>query len=351
MDKHPSRRQFRFFRALRARAAFIIVGCLGLTLPAVAQYKLNGYLSAQYQNGEGNSDSPDGAYGQVRAGLMFSGTAATIFNYGLEVRFKSENQLEIEEAWAGVGNASSFRLRLGLYLVPFGKYNTANRPHQNPFIQTPLLQEHLYPESWRDIGLLTEGKWGGLGYSFYLGNGLGEGQDLQEGQQFEDNNGEPCAGGRAFFTLGQDFEVGGSYYRGKYDDLGERDLELWGIDASWESQSFLITYEYGKADIHNPAEYSRGLTEGHFVLASLTLSQLTPFVSYQALKYIDPYHGVDYLNPMLAAGIAKDVNRWAVGLVFSPAPSFLLKAEYDFNGETVIEIDNDIFLAQVAVLF
>jgi hypothetical protein len=351
MDQHPPRRQLRFFRALKARSALVAAVGLGLALPAAAEYKLNGYLSGQYQNGQIASDSPDGSFGWVRAGLLFSGTAASIFTYGLEARFKSENQLEIEEAWAGVGNASSFQLRLGLYLVPFGKYNTANRPFQNPFVQTPLLQANLYPESWRDVGLLAEGKWSGLGYSVYLGNGLGEGQDLRDGQQFEDNNGQPAAGGRAYFTLSQGFEIGGSYYKGSYDDQGQRDLELWGADATWKSQGFLITYEYGRANIDNPEGYGSGLAEGHFVLASLTLGELTPFASYQTLKYIDPYHGEDYQDPLLAAGINADINRWAVGLAYSPAPNFQFKAEYDFNGETGVEIDNDIFLAQVAVLF
>jgi hypothetical protein len=327
------------------------VGCLGLILPAVAQYKLNGYLSAQYENGQEESDFPDGTFGRARAGLLFAGMAETIFTYGLEVRLKSESRLEIEEAWVGIGSSSSFQLRLGLYLVPFGKYNTANRPHQNPFIQTPLLQAHLYPESWRDVGLLAEGKWGSMGYSVYLGNGLREGQDLQDGQQFEDNNGEPGAGGRVSFLLGQNFEVGGSYYRGDYDDQGQRGLELRGADISWKSQAFLLTYEYGKAYLDNPESYDRGTAEGHFVLASLTLGEFTPLVSYQTLKYIDPYHGEDYLDPSLVVGVAKDISRWAVGLVFSPAPNFLFKVEYDFNREATVKLDNDVFLAQVSLLF
>ena len=351
MDQHPPRRQLRFFRALRARSAFIVAGFLGLTLPAVAQYKLNGYLSAQYENGQRGSDSPAGTFGRVRAGLLFAGVVESIFTYGLEARFKSESRLEIEEAWVGIRTSPSFQLRLGLYLVPFGKYNTANRPHQNPFIQAPLLQANLYPESWRDVGLLAEGKWGGLGYSVYLGNGLGEGQDLQDGQQFGDNNGEPGAGGRAFFTLSQDFEVGGSYYRGSYDDQGQRGLQLWGGDLSWKSQAFLLTYEYGKAYISNPTGFIRGTAEGHFVLASLTLSEFMPLVSYQTLRYIDPYHGEDYLDPLLAVGISKDISRWAVGLVFSPVPNFLFKVEYDFNREGGVKLDNNVFLAQASVLF
>src|SRR4030043_992226 len=243
MDQHPPRRQLRFFRALRARSAFIVAGFLGLTLPAAAQYKLNGYLSAQYENGQRGSDSPDGTFGRVRAGLLFAGVVENIFTYGLEARFKSESRLEIEEAWGGIGTSPSFQLRLGRHLGPVRKDNTANRPHQNPFNQAPLLQANLYPESWRDVGLLAEGKWEGLGYSVYLGNGLGEGQDLPDGKQLGDNNGEPGAGGRAFFALSQNLEVGGSYYRGSYDDQGQRDLQLWGGDLSWKSQAFLLTYE------------------------------------------------------------------------------------------------------------
>jgi hypothetical protein len=327
------------------------LGCLILFLPATAQYNLNGYLSAGYENGQKESDSPEGTFGWVQAGLLFTGTAATIFTYDLEVRFKSESRLEIEEAWVGFAPSTAFELKLGFYLVPFGKYNTANRPHQNPFVQMPLPQAHLYPESWRDVGILAEGKWGALGYSVYLGNGLREGRDLQEGQQFKDNNGDLAAGGRASFLLSQNFEVGVSYYRGRYDDAGQRNLDLRGADVSWKSEAFLLTYEYGKAYLDNPETYDRGTAEGHFVLASLTLGEFSPLVSFQTLEYDDPYHGEDPLDPSLVVGIAKEVSRWAVGLVFSPAPNFMLKVEYDFNREAAVKLDNDAFLAQVSLLF
>ena len=351
MDQHLPRRQFRFFRALKARSAFIILGCLLFFLPAVAQDKLNGYLSAEYENGQKESDSPEGTFGRVRAGLLFAGMAANIFTYNLEVRFRSESRLEIEEAWVGFAPSSSFELKLGFYLVPFGKYNTANRPHQNPFIQAPLPQAYLYPESWRDVGVLADGKWGSVGYSVYLGNGLREGRDLQDGQQFKDNNGHLAAGGRVSFLLSQSFEVGASYYRGHYDDAGQRKLELRGADITWKSEAFLLTYEYGKAYLGNPEGFDRGTAQGHFVLASLTLGEFSPLVSFQTLVYDDPYHGEDPLNPLLVAGIAKDISRWAVGLVFSPASNFMFKVEYDFNREAAVKLDNDIFLAQVSLLF
>jgi hypothetical protein len=327
------------------------LGSLLLILPAAAQYKLTGYLSAEYEKGQRESDLPDGTFGRVRAGLLFSGLAGDVFTYGLELRFKSESRLEIEEAWVGIAPSPSFELKLGCYLVPFGKYNIANRPHQNPFINVPLPQASLYPASWRDVGLLAGGKWGGLGYSVYLGNGLREGQDLGEGQQFADNNGDLAAGGRLSLMLSQGFEAGASYYRGRYDDAGQRDLELRGADVSWTSQALLLTYEYGKAYLDNPEGFDRGTAEGHFVLAALVLGEFTPLVSFQTLVYDDPYHGEEPSEPVAIAGIAKDISRWAVGLVFSPVPNFMFKVEYDFNREAAVKLDNDTFLAQVSLLF
>jgi len=321
--------------------------------PAFSQYKLNGFLSARYENGKAESDFPDGTFGWVRAGLLFTGRAANIFNYDFEIQFKSEDRVEIEEAWVGVNPSETFQLKLGYYLVPFGRYNTANRPYQNPFIQAPLPQADLYPESWRDIGVLAEGRWGSFGYAAYLGNGLREGRDLQDGRQYyKDNNGNKAVGGRISLGLGEGVEVGGSYYRGKYDAAAERELKLYGADASWSSRGFLLLYEYGKADIDNPAGFGGGTAEGHFSLASLNVSDFTALASYQTLEYDDPYHGWDPLDPIpITVGIAKDIRRWAVGVVYSPEPNFMLKVEYDFNREKPVELDNDVFLVQVSLLF
>ena len=347
MDKHPSRRQLRFLRSLIRRPAGVVLGCLVILGTAAAQSNFGGYFSAGYENEKKESESPDGTFGRVQAGLLFAGKASDILTYDLEVRFRTESRLDIEEAWVGFAPSSSFVLKLGFYLVPFGKYNTANRPSENPFIQTPLPQANLYPQSWRDIGVMAEGRWGSLGYSVYLGNGLGEGKDLGDGQQFKDNNGDPAAGGRISVLLSQSLELGVSYYRGRYDDEGRRNLELRGADVGWKSNSFLLTYEYAKAYLDNPEGFGRGTAYGHFVLASLTLGQFSPLVSFQTLVYKDPYHGED----TVPAGIDKDIRRWAVGLVYSPVANFMVKVEYDFNQEAAVKIDNDMIQAKVAFRF
>jgi hypothetical protein len=331
---------------------WVVLGGLLSCPPAFSQYQLSGWLSARYEKGKTDSDFPQGTFGWLKAGLFFSGRTANIFNYSLEIQFKSEDRVEIEEAWVGVGSSESFQLKLGCYLMPFGKYNTANRPFQTPFIQTPLPQAYLYPESWRDIGVLAEGRWSSFGYSLYLGNGLGEGRNLQEGQQFKDNNGNKSAGGRISLKLGEGFEVGGSYYRGKYDEASERELKLYSGDLSWGSQGFLLSYEYDRAEIENPTGYAQGTAEGHFGMASLKVSDFTVLASYQTLNYVDPYHEWEPLDLLPGSGgIAKDLQRWAIGLSYSPAPNFAFTVEYDFNREKEVELDNDTFLARVSILF
>ena len=328
-------------------ATAVVLGCLAVFGSAVAQSDFHGYFSAGYENGKQEAASPEGTFGGVQAGLLFRGSASARLTYSLEIRFRSESRLDIEEAWVGFAPSSALVLKLGFYLVPFGKYNTANRPQENAFIQTPLPQANLYPQSWRDIGVLAEGKWGSLSYSVYLGNGLREGRDLGDAQQFKDNNGDPAAGGRLSLLLSQGLEVGASYYRGRYDDEGRRSLELRGADIGWKSGSFLLAYEYEKADLDNPEGFERGSADGHFVLASLTLGKFSPLASYQTLVYKDPYHGED-AEP---AGIEREVSRWALGLVYSPAANFMVKVEYDFNKEAEVKLDNDMIQAQVTFLF
>ncbi len=339
---------------MRKRRILVGVGILSifLNVPSSAQFKTQGFLAFQFEKGESESDFPHGTFRGTQAGLQVTSQTKNIFLANLEIRLKSENQAGIEEAWVACQPSPSFGLKLGLYLVPFGKYNRSNRPYETPFIQPPLLIEALYPASWRDIGLLIEGKIGILNYFAYLGNGLAESPDLASSQQFKDNNSNKATGGRVSLFLSQSLEVGASYYRGKYDDANSRFLILQGGDVSWSNDFFLFTYEYGKALANNPGEYPQGETEGHWFLLSLTVGAFSPAVSYQKIKVNDPYHGPGF-SPGVSAGsgLSSDVSRWAFGVTSTPAPGLFIKLEYDLNRETGGQLKNDAIQAQVAFRF
>jgi len=321
--------------------------------PARAQLQVKGYLSFHYQDGESQSYSPYGDFGNARAGVFFLGLIERVFDYNLEVSFDSHDLVEMQEAWVGYKPSEAFHVKLGMYLVPFGVYNTASRPYQTPLIRTPLPQSALYPESWRDLGVLAEGKSKIFRYAVYLGNGLREAADLGSGQQFGDNNGNKARGTQLALELSRGFEVGVSYSRNRFDDAGERSLDLWGAHASWTSQGFRFLYEYDRAEIENPAGFEKGKAHGHLVLGSLSWGEFSPVVSYQQLDYDDAYHGADFSVPLAGAGagIVLAESRWTVGFVFTPVEAVMLKLEYEFNREKRAEINNDLFLAQVALHF
>jgi hypothetical protein len=337
---------------MRARSVLLILCAAFLALPVGAEVKLSSYLSAQYEKGGSESEFPGGTFGKARAGLLFTGTAEDIFDYALELRMKTEERLELEEAWVGLSPSSAFHLKLGVFLVPFGKYNTFNRPHQALFIQAPLTQAQIYPASWRDVGVTAEGSASFLRYALYIGNGLREGVDLGTAQQFKDNNKNKSSGGRAGILLSQAFELGLSYYRGKYDDADERDLEYRGLDLSWNTDALRLLYEYTEARIENPVDFGPGRAAGHFALLALRWGEFSPFGSYQTFEYKDEFHGPGFgLAGLPGSGISSEGSRWAIGMSYLVTSGLLFKVEYDFNREEGTALKNDCFLAQVALQF
>jgi hypothetical protein len=337
---------------MRAKSAFLVLCAAFLASPLRSEYQLSGYFSAQYEKGGSESVYPGGTFGKARAGLLLTGKSEDILVYALEFRMKTEERIELEEAWVGLSPSAAFHLKLGVYLVPFGKYNANNRPHQNFFIQPPLTQSQIYPESWRDIGVAVEGSTKALRYAVYVGNGLREDVDLGAAQQFKDNNTNKSVGGRVGILLSQSFEFGLSYNRGKYDEGGERNLEYRGADLSWQTDAFRLLYEYTEARIENPVDFVRGRAAGHFGLLALSLDSFLPFGSYQTFEYEDEFHGPGFgLAGLPGSGISSEGSRWAIGLTYVVSSGLLLKVEYDFNREKGPALKNDMFLAQVAFRF
>ena len=92
--------------------------------------QISGYASANYTKSQEEGNYFKGAFNRPLFGLIFSGDISTGFAYGAEFRVTDITDIELEEAWVGLTPSEAFRLRGGLYLVPFGIYNRDNRPHQ-----------------------------------------------------------------------------------------------------------------------------------------------------------------------------------------------------------------------------
>lgn len=326
-----------------------------LIFPAIftsVQGEINGYLSFEYVKGLGQADVTHGSFQNAQAGIIFSGEISARVDFVTEVRFREENRIELNQVLMAFKPSNSFNLNLGLYLVPFGKYNQSNRPHQTMLINAPLNVENMFPSSWRDVGILLEGRISSFFYSAFMGNGLSENENLKGSQQFKDNNLDKGKGGRVGFALSQGFEVAYSYYRGKYDEENNRNIVLQGMDLIWASEGFQILSEYSKGHLGNPEGLSAGKAEGYFVQVSFEIDRFRPVVCFQRIKYRDDFHGQGFIWPDdPGAGISEEKSRWALGFVYFASENFFLKFEYDFNREKDIEVKNNSFSAQLALSF
>jgi len=313
---------------------------------------LGGYLYFDFSQSQEDGLFSNGRAGGLGAGVFLAGALSGQFSYMLEARLMPENEVKIEQAWLGFSPSKSLRFTLGHFLVPFGRFNQANRPHERFLVQVPLVCERAYPASWRELGLQAWGKSGFLNIAAFIGNGLAESESASGGQQFGDNNADKAWGGRLGVQPDQSLELGFSYYKGKYDALGTRNLTMLGADAAWTTRDYQVLAEYIKADRANPDPWGQGITEGYFVQMAIKYSDFSPVVSYQKVKDNDPFHGPGWASPDQAgAGLALDQTRWALGLIYLPVPNVRLKAEYDFNRETGVALKDDLWSVQAAITF
>ena len=314
-----------------------------------AQVKINGYLSGEFDKGQEASAYPNGSFGNVQAGLIASGVFSQKFRFTLEARALTLEapetsggaRFEVEQAWVGFVPSQVFGIKAGLYLVPFGAWNQASRPYETVLVGTPLNLQYLYPESWRDLGLLVDGRLGFLSYAAYIGNGLKEANSLAEGQQFSDNNKDKAKGGRLAVNFSRDIQAGVSYYTGKYDNLDQRSLTLEGAHFSWVTSDWEVRAEATRGTIENPQPWTEGKCEGYSIWAIMNFSHVQPIGSFQKVKYEDPYHG---------GGIALDLSRWTAGVRITLGANLFLKGEYEWNLETP-KVKNNLIRVQAGASF
>jgi hypothetical protein len=307
-----------------------------------SQVKYGGYLSLEYIKGQIESAFPRGVIQYPLVGFLAAGQVGQKFGFAVEARTLSLSSFDLAQAWVGFLPARAFTVKAGLFVVTFGAWNRSSRPHETLLIRTPLNLEFLYPPMWRDLGVLVEGEVGVLSYAAYMGNGLAESETLGAGQQFRDNNSDKAKGGRVGLALGAAARAGVSYYTGKMDDQGMRDLTLEGADFAWVTGQWEVHGEYTKAVIENPQPFENGKSEGYAIWASMGFRSLQPIGSFQKVKYDDPYHG---------GGILRDQSRWTLGLRYVLSSSFFLKAEYDWNKEKEPILKNNQFQVQLGVSF
>ncbi len=350
MEKRDSRRRVRFLRALSP--GFAVLGAFLLAPPALpAAINTSGYLSFSFAKGQAESGWNQGSFLDAQGGFFAQGTITARLSYLLEVRLKSETRVEMEQALIDFSLGRGGSARLGLFLVPFGRYNESNRPQETALIRTPVNLAGLYPSSWRDIGLALQGRMGFLRYAAYLGNGLAEKDGAAAGQIFRDINKDKGMGGRAGFVIGEGFETGFSFYSGKYDSANELRMTLEGADLTWITTDYEVRGEYTQASWKNAGGAAKGKSKGYFILAVLNFRGLQPVFSYQWTDPGDAAAGIPLVLPTEGPEAPGERSRWTLGARYIFAPSFMIKIEYDINKEKGPALKNNLIQVQAALSF
>jgi hypothetical protein len=301
-------------------------------VPATAGFtlKTNGYFSFDAVQGPGSISKAAWSLQNIRGGLIFSGELTSGMTFTLEPTLVPGEALDLTQAWVGIAFSQAVAVKAGLFLVPFGRYNLNRRPYEIILITDPDPIGIVFPENWREIGVEGEAKFGSFNLAVFAGNGLAEAADFGSGQQFRDNNKNKAFGGRLGVVLGQSFEIGGSYYRGKADAANERAIQMLGADAIYLTESIRATGEYVKTTIANPVPFGRGKAEGWFGQVEIKWGQWTPAVSYRHYRVDDPFHGPGFAGvDVPGEGLSGGGTRWALGASYSLATNFCLKAEFD----------------------
>ncbi|MCX6566270.1 MAG: porin [Candidatus Aminicenantes bacterium] len=332
--------------------ALLLIAAYAAPGTAQTAVNVNGYFSFDAIRGPAGLPSTAWSVTNLWGGLIFSGSLSTGVTFALEPTFAPGESVGLTQAWAGITVSQGIGIKAGLFLVPFGKYNTARRPYETTLISDPDPIGTAYPVNWRELGLKAEATLGNFNAALFAGNGLAEAADFGSGQQFSDNNRNKAWGGRLGVALSTSLEVGGSLYRGKADAANERAITMVGADASWASESIRASGEYVKATIENPGPFDKGTAEGWFGLLEIRRGQWTPAASYQHSRADDPFHGPGFAGADVpGTGISRNGTRWAFGVAYSLATNVLLKLEYDRGREQGADGWTSTIRAQAALHF
>jgi hypothetical protein len=195
-----------------------------------------------------------------------------------EGRVKREAVLEktLEYAQLDIVAHDNLTIILGRYLIPFGVFTEKLHPAWiNKLPTAPIMYGHEGLLPVNQVGLQLRGgalssKGVKLNYAVFLSTGPqvqigGHGAEEEEEEHEEeaeeeeetealqeigfknswtDNNNRPAFGGRLGLSPRSRFEVGGSFFRGAYDDDRKFNLTYAGADAEYRTELVEIRGEY-----------------------------------------------------------------------------------------------------------
>jgi hypothetical protein len=281
-------------------------------------------------------DGGDGEFDIEELALIISGDLSRKFDYFAEAEVEDgRGEVEVESFQVTYRPAPNHHLVFGLFQVPFGLRNERLRPFRDRLSSRARLRE-VVPIVWSEVGISPRGYFdlgptSQVGYSAFLGNGLGEGESIRDGRQLFNENGQLAGGGRINFVPFRNAELGASAYRGNYSEDGKQKLVLLGVHARFGFWKLELEGEYARAELDLPEGFPESDIHSFYAQGGLWLTKkLMAVYRLDRLRYLDAYHGDGFEPGTAGEGIDDDMLVHNAGLFFNPVGPLILKVEVQF---------------------
>jgi hypothetical protein len=314
---------------------------------------IGGYGEFLYQKPDAHGEiaTADSLRAVLYTGYKFSDRA--VFNSELEVEhanLERGGNVELEFAYLDYLIKPEFNVRGGLVLLPVGLTNEQHEPTAFLGARRPVVEHHIIPSTWSDLGGGVFGDIGRISYRAYVVTGLdaagfGPEETIREGRQA---GGEAAAEdwaavGRVDYHPFEGTFLGGSLYSGDSGQgagFGGR-VTLGEVHAQSNFRGVLLRALAARGSLGDAAAINtaNGLAgeesvgkrfggwyvEGGYDIASVVPmrnTSLTPFARYERLDTQRRVPSGFLRNP------ANDQTIFTIGAQFKPVPQTVIKIDW-----------------------
>jgi hypothetical protein len=308
-----------------------------------------------------------------------------------------QGDIEVHQGWLEYNINEYFNPRIGVVLVPFGKYNLEHFEPYQEFTIRPLSHLRVVPSTWSDVaaGFTGTAPLGELtklamasdlqaDYQLFVTQGLSA--DIRDHRGLRDarasyktdNNNNKAFVGRLGLRPTPNSEFGISGYQGEYDAVGHA-IAGFDVDGKVRFGPFDLLGEYALFDLHeggfrfdggtNPQSVTTGIVpesirggflEAHYrfwfdALNNTFLGRKFANPTFTAMARFDQVRIDDDSD---AGSGPNNEQRWVIGLNYRPVPTWVFKLEYVvWNNVKTETLDStttggqDGFIASVAAAF
>ncbi len=344
------------WRVMALPLGLLIFGGLGTPSGVQAQgLTVTGYADFEIVGEKLDSDNKDFFFDQHHFNLILLGSLSENLFMAGEVEYEhAGEEVGVEYAYFGYTGVENVRFLVGKFIVPFGRFNKDLHPTTvNKIPGRPLGFADILPQTYNDVGLWISGAnpvndgEARFVYDVYAVNGL-TGEDGDGIRDLRGNDREKAAFGRddnkAVGTrIGLEFpysgfDIGTSLYTGKYaKSATDEDLRLtlWGVDASYQRDGFVLRGEMVQAK-QDATGGDLTKTGGYLQASYMATSRFEPVVRWSARNMPGP---------------SQDQGRLAIGASVYVTPAAAIRGAFILNGEKDgFESENNTFNIQFSVI-